>query len=397
MFRARTSGLRNSQGLRISEYCGLTMRHEDRVGSVFGVPRSLFAAAAACCALWLSGCAGTPVPSGALGKGPDVPDAYTKALQQALIRQHLTRAQKDSGGYRIGPNDIIEIRVFEYDKMNTLARVGENGLVTLPPVGEVRAAGLTERELEAVLCEKLRGKYLTNPHLTVFVKEPHAMEVAIVGEVTKPGRFSLLGERRLVELLAEAGGLTEKAGSVAYVVRFEKPGDTGAGDFPTTMALSTDPSPYGFGTTSLKIPLDALLLRGEEQWNIPLKSGDLINVPEAGWVHVTGGGVQKPGTYPLTRTAKTVRQAIDEAGGLKFEASKKMRVVRKSEDGREEVLPVDYRKVLKDKSHDVVLRPGDQVVTDRTAVKTALATVGRGIERIFHIGVYGSYAVPFGP
>jgi polysaccharide export outer membrane protein len=370
-----------------------------RVSSAFRIQRSTFALvpAVVCLALWLSGCAGTPVPTRTLGKGAETPDAYTKALQQAMIRQHLTRAQRDSGGYRIGPNDIIEIRVFEYDKMNTLARVGENGLVSLPPLGEVRAAGLTERELEAVLREKLRGKYLTDPHLTVFVKEPHAMEVAIVGEVTKPGRYSLLGERRLVDLLAEAGGLTEKAGSVAYVVRFEQPGDRGTSDLPTTAALGSDPSPYGFGTKSIKIPLDALLLRGEEQWNLVLKSGDLINIPEAGWVHVTGAGVQKPGTYPLTRTAKTVRQIIDEAGGLKFEASKKMRLVRKTEEGREEVLPVDYRKVLRDKSNDAVLRAGDQVVTDRTAIKTALATIGKGIERVFHIGMYGSYAVPLGP
>jgi polysaccharide export outer membrane protein len=219
------------------------------------------------------------------------------------------------------------------------------------------------------------------------------MEVAVVGAVAKPGRFSLLGERSLIDVLAEAGGLTEKAGSIAYVIRYDKTTSGSMRDSPTTVASSNAP-PFASRARSIRIDLDGLLLRGEQHWNILLQSGDLVNVPEAGWVHVTGPGVKKPGTYPLTRSTKTLRQILDEAGGVRFEVSRTMQLLRKSEDGSANVITLDYRSIVRDESSDVVLRAGDTIVTERTLVKGVLATIGRGLESIAHFGVYGTYSVP---
>jgi len=345
-----------------------------------------------CLILAVTGCSGfqlsrrVPVPAG--------PDPYQQALQQALLRQHVGQLKDAAAGYRLGRYDVIEIHVFEYDKMNTLTRVGENGCISLPPLGEIKVTGLTERELESVLQNQLRGNYLQDPHVTVMVKEPHAMEVAIVGEVTKPGRFSMLGEKCLLDLMAEAGGMTVRAGNVAYVVRLDNGNTSGASPtLPTSASLAGDPAGLNPGATSIRIDLDGLLIRGEERWNIPLKSGDLINIPEAGWVHVTGHGVEKPGTYPLTRTAKTLVQVVDEAGGLKWEARRKVYILRKEESGKENMSSVDYPTVVKDSRNDIPMCSGDTVITDRTLGKGVLASIGRGIETLVHVGIYGSVPI----
>ncbi len=354
------------------------------------------------CVLLLAGCATSRSRQRFIPVTPQTFDPYHKALQEAVVRQHLGQLQKDSRGYRIGVHDVIEIHVFEYEKMNTVTRVSENGCISLPPLGEIKVAGLTERQLEAVLQDRLRGRYLQDPHVTVLVKEPHAMEVAIVGEVNKPGHFSLFGEKNLLDLLAMAGGMTEKAGNIAYLIRTGEGGngDGGDGDSSLTLhtaagAFLTSPS-FGADAGWIKIDLDGLLIRGEQKWNLPLRSGDLINVPEAGWVHVTGRAVEKPGTYPLTRTAKTLCQMIDEAGGLKWEANKELLIIRKDESGKEKLLLVDYRKAVTDTRHDIPMRAGDTIIAEATPIRGTLASVGRVLQKIVHAGIYASVPIPIG-
>ncbi|MCX8038666.1 MAG: polysaccharide export protein [Candidatus Sumerlaeia bacterium] len=352
------------------------------------------------CVLLLTACATSRPRRHFTPLTPQTFDPYQKALQEAVVRQHLGQLQKDFRGYRIGVHDVIEVHVFEYEKMNTVARVGENGCISLPPLGEVKVAGLTERQLEAVLQDRLRGRCLQDPHVTVLVKEPHAMEVAIVGEVNKPGHFSLLGEKNLLDLLAMAGGMTEKAGNVAYLIRKGEGSDGGDGDSSLTLhgaagAFLTSPSLDTYAGW-VKIDLEGLLIRGEQKWNVPLKSGDLINVPEAGWVHVTGRAVEKPGTYPLTRAAKTLCQMIDEAGGLKWEANKEILIIRKEESGKEKLLLVDYRKALTDTRHDISMCAGDTIIAEATPIRGALASVGRVLQKIVHAGIYASVPIPIG-
>jgi polysaccharide export outer membrane protein len=324
-------------------------------------------------------------------------DPYTQALQQAMIQQHLAHAQAGTTGYHIGVHDILEINVFGYDKMNRTARVGSNGCINFPPLGEIHAAGLTERQLEAVLQDRLRGKYLQDPHVTVFVKEARAGEVAIVGAVAKPGRYFLLGEKYLVDLLTEAGGMTEKAGNKAYVIRFrnateanpEKKNPTH--DAASTSAANAFPLDTGPVGERIDIDLDGLLLRGEPHWNIALVPGDLVNIPEAGSVHVTGPGIKEPGTYPLTRMTKTLRQVIDEAGGLKFEATGRIAISRRDEQGRKRVIAVAYKDIVRGKREDVVLLAGDVIVLDRSAMKTPIAILGKVIDRVVRVGIGGTF------
>jgi len=315
------------------------------------------------------------------------------ALDSALVTQQLQQFQKSGSKYRIGVDDVLEIRVYEYDKMNAVPRVDENGNIMFSPLGEVRAAGLTERQLERLLEKQLADRDFLHDHpITVLVRERKATEVAIIGAVGKPGRFPLFGEKRLVDLLSEAGGLTDKAGSLAYVMRFASPEA-----FPSTEGMEAELLTTGpaAGLTRVPIDLDGLLLRGEQFWNIELMPDDLVSVPEAGWVHVTGPGVEKPGTYPLTRTPKTVRQMLDEAGGMQFVASRRIKLVR-SDAGRDQTVPIDYNRLVRHDENNLPMQAGDRLVTRANAPKMVAYLFARAFTSLIRFGVYGSWNISQG-
>ena len=332
----------------------------------------------------------------------------TRAVQEAEMREILGRAPRPEGSYRIGPNDIMDIRVFRNPDMNAVTRVDGNGFIRFPPLGEIEVSGLTERRLEALLEGRLRDKYVKEPQVTVLVTELHPREVSIFGAVSRPGRYPMVGEMRLLDLLGKAGGLSGSAGSSAYVIRY---------DTPTTHAKEQGESGPQLAERRITIDLDGLLIRGEKFWNIPLWPGDLVNVPvpEPGWIHVTGPGVVRPGTYPLitflglqgrevsptgvqnlvpyplTRSSKSLRQAIDEAGGIKWEASKSILILRRGEDGKEQFLLGNYRKILRDPRNDIPLQTRDTVIVDRDRVRYVAAVIGRTFAQVFRFTIYSEY------
>lgn len=335
--------------------------------------------------LWAAGCASgpqAPVTTPPQAKPAPVADAYVQAMQAALVRQGGAAARND---YRIGPNDVLEIKVYEQEKMNTTTRVGGDGTIRFPALGVLQVGGLNERALEAQLQDRLRGKYLVDPHVSVFVKEPHAREVAVIGEVKTPGLYPIYGEESLVDILSKAGGITEKAGDVAYVIRSA----SARSDRPSTGSLTAGQAAT---PTSLKIDLNGLLVRGEQQWNVPLEAGDCISVPQSGWVHVTGNGIEKPGTYQLRAQTNTLRQFLDEAGGVKFSADRKLLLMRKNPDGSDTVMPVNYKQIQKDARLDPPVQSGDTVIVNRAPVRAVLYAIGAGLAKIFNISLYYNFA-----
>jgi len=117
----------------------------------------------------------------------------------------------DSGDYRIGPQDLLELQVFAVDALNRTVRVNSRGFISLPLIGLVRAAGLTSEELEASIAEKLAEKYLQNPQVSVFIKEYTSQRVTVEGAVKKPGIYPIRGRTSLLQTLAAAEGLTTVA------------------------------------------------------------------------------------------------------------------------------------------------------------------------------------------
>ena len=337
----------------------------------------------------LTGCARssrlepTPTPT------PTSSEIYNKAIQQRLMRER--KATPEMRDYRIGPNDILEIKVYEQDKFSTTCRVGGDGTIRFSPLGLFKVMDMSERELESLLENKLRGEYLPDPHVTVYVKEPHAREVTIVGQVRTPGIYPLYQKKSLIDLISKAGGVTEQASNVAYVIRGDN-GSENEATTPTQTVAVTQTAAEEPASCNILIDLDRLLVLGEEKWNVQLLAGDRVMVPEAGWVHVTGKGVEKAGTFKLRGSANNkLSQYIDEAGGMKFEASNNLQLLRRHPDGRLEIIPVNFKMIAKDHRNDIPMEREDTVIVNRNGVKTVLGGIWEGAKSIFRFSVGGYY------
>jgi polysaccharide biosynthesis/export protein len=120
-------------------------------------------------------------------------------------------------GYRIGPEDVLEVDVWSKPELSRKVPVRPDGRISLPLLNDVQTSGLTPMELRDVLLTRL-AEYVTAPEVSVIVTEVRSFRVSVLGEVSKPGRFELKSQLRLVDALALAGGLTQFASRSDIVV-----------------------------------------------------------------------------------------------------------------------------------------------------------------------------------
>ncbi|HZA01887.1 MAG TPA: polysaccharide biosynthesis/export family protein [Hyphomicrobiaceae bacterium] len=123
--------------------------------------------------------------------------------------------------YKIGAQDVLDVSVFKVPEISRSVQVTDAGTVNLPLLGEVLAAGKTERELERELTWKLGAKYLASPQVTVIVREYNSQRVTIEGAVAKPGLYPIRGKISLLQLIAIAGG-TDAAVASSDVAVFRR-------------------------------------------------------------------------------------------------------------------------------------------------------------------------------
>jgi polysaccharide export outer membrane protein len=126
---------------------------------------------------------------------------------------------RSSGGYTIGPQDVLEILVFGVPELSGTLLVAGNGTIQLPLLGETPAAGRTARQLQSDLATRLGAEYLQNPQVLVTVKEFNSRSVTLTGEISKPGVYPLKGEMSLLQLVATAGGFAEGSDSTVLIMR----------------------------------------------------------------------------------------------------------------------------------------------------------------------------------
>jgi polysaccharide export outer membrane protein len=244
--------------------------------------------------------------------------------------------------YKVGAKDLLEITVFGLDEMNKTVRVSEEGKITLPLLGEIDVEGLTKTEVERKLATLLEEKYLQNPQVTIFIKEYKSNRVSMLGALTRPGPYELLGRQTLMQIIAEAGGLTTEAGDEIIILRLLKDGTS----------------------TSLKIAIDDLILRGDPKLNIPLQPGDIVNIPVDKEVIVyVFGQVNNPGALQVKISRiPTLLQAIAQAGGFSERASKgRVLIKRIGKDGKEEQIKVNVKDIINGKKKDIQLLENDVV------------------------------------
>lgn len=268
--------------------------------------------------------------------------------------------------YRIGPGDVLEVRVFNRPQLSRAAvRVEGDGTIRMPLIdGEIRAACLTEGELAQEIARRYL-KYLKNPQVDIFLKEFNSTPVAVLGAVAAPGRFQLQRRVRLLELLSFAGGPTERAGRNIQVVHSAAPLKCGAAEAESASA--------GEASAVSSFRLSETLL-GAAAANPFVSPGDIVTITEAEQAYVVGN-VLKPSMIPLKERV-TVSQALAMAGGvLPDTQSERVRIVRQSPGGAKTEIIVDLKAINRRRAEDVALQANDIVEVPTASGKRFLRTL----------------------
>lgn len=272
----------------------------------------------------------------------------TEKLNEAIMLGSAGQANTVDD-YIIGPEDLLEIEAYNVEEIKKTARVNSQGEIALPLVGVIKAKDMTTSQLEKTIAERLE-KYVEETVVTVFVKEYHSQRISVVGAVKNPQVYAVTGQRYLIDMLMTAGGLTEGAGNIAYIIR------PVAKNSPTIRS------------ETIVVDLEELLFNGNLNLNIPVFAGDVISVPKGGVVFVDGA-VKNPGAFTM-RGKTTVMQAIVMAKGVNPEAKlSDIRIFRDNGKGNRDVIPVDYDAIRKGENPDIVLAENDIIIVSQSGIK----------------------------
>jgi len=276
--------------------------------------------------------------------------------------------------YALGAGDTITINVFNVPEYSGTQRVLADGSVNLPAIGPVSVDGLTPQEAGARIGVAYRGE-LRYPQITVLLESPRPLRIAISGEISKPGIYTLNPESSaqfptISQALQAAGGVTQAA------------------DLRRVQLRRTN----GRATTQLiELDLWALLNEADVRQDLALRDGDAIVIEETAFVDVAEtnrlsvsnlassneeeilvavvGEVFRPGAYEFeggtNQSRTTVTQVIKEAGGIKPSADiRQVQVRRQTRSGTEQIISLDFWQLLQsgDFSQDLVLQQGDTVI-----------------------------------
>jgi polysaccharide export outer membrane protein len=232
----------------------------------------------------------------------------------ALTATLLTSSAHAADEYQLGAGDSVRITVYNSADLTTEARIDEDGTIPFPLVGRVTLAGMTKAAAEQRLSKMLTdGGFLRQAEINLAVTDYRSQQVSILGEVAKPGKYPISSTTTVLDILAQAGGISEKGSPSIRLVQHDAAGTT----------------------KERKIDLDQLVAsQGGTDLNV--RNGDVIFVA-AQPVFYIYGEVQKPGAYPLQRDM-TVRQAIATGGGLTVRGTERgLRVTRRNKSGQVEV------------------------------------------------------------
>jgi polysaccharide biosynthesis/export protein len=255
----------------------------------------------------------------------------------------------------IGPGDVLHLLVYDTPEMEQRAKVTDAGNVPFSFLGSVPVSGMTPEQASHEIEHRLvAAGVMLHPQVTIRVELYATQNASVMGQVQKPGVYEIDTPRKVVDVLALAGGLTDLADRHITIQRFgpEKKKVEYYFSNSAATALSKDPLVY---------------------------PGDAVIVPKAAVVYVLGD-VAKPGGYPISTndSRMTVLQAIALAGYANHTAAVgKSKLVREN-DGRVEEINLEVGAMQKGKKPDVALLPDDVVYVPFSFVRN-VGINGQGI------------------
>jgi polysaccharide export outer membrane protein len=260
--------------------------------------------------------------------------------------------------YLLGPGDVLDLRVFNDPQFNGPLVVNDEGNIELPFVEKpIPAQCRYDREIKVDIVNAL-SKYLVKPQVSLHVVAMNSRPPATVfGAVRAASRIQMQRKAHLLDVLAFAGGVTEGAGANIQIFHPEPlmcPSDEA--DVAKPIA-SVDPKE----ATDVRYDLYSLadLKLGKPEANPVIRPGDIIIVPEAQPVYITGAVMSPQGLY--LRDGMSLKEAIAMVGGLRPEAkADAITIWRKKPDSIEpEKMIVNYNDIRKEKAKDIALKPYD--------------------------------------
>ncbi|KPC51817.1 polysaccharide export protein EpsE [Amantichitinum ursilacus] len=206
----------------------------------------------------------------------------------------LAARAENAGEYKLGPGDVIKVSVYDHPDLQLELQLTKDGELSFPLIGQVKLNGASFAEAEQAIAQRLsKGGFVKNPQVNVLISQYRSQRVSIIGEIAKPGRYSLDSATNLLDLLAIAGGLTGNGGDVVQLLRDGK-------------------------RTDINLPRD--INNGKsENTTLRMQNDDVIYVPRMQQYYVYGE-VNRSGNFRLEQN-QTVMQALAVAGGFNQRAS----------------------------------------------------------------------------
>lgn len=278
--------------------------------------------------------------------------------------------------YRIGPRDVIEVRVDDAPELSITTSVNADGTFLMPYLKRVRAAGKTSEELGKEIADGLRGRYLKDPNVLVAVREFNSRSFLILGAVKKPGLYLIEGKPSLLTLMALAGGPAENHGSTAFIIHQIRRDPS---------RNSADEPEFDVRTVNINGMFKGLGL-GDTKSH--LEPGDIVNIPVAD-VFFVAGEVNAPGSYPLSE-GTTIKQALALSQGTTMNAALGNGVIFRQDaaTGKLQEIHFDVNAVMKGQKEDILIVANDIVTVPNSRAKTignsilkalGMSTVQRGV------------------
>jgi polysaccharide export outer membrane protein len=274
--------------------------------------------------------------------------SQTLSAPQAAPSAQPARQVSESGAITIDPGDVLSVQVFDTPELSVdSARVNPQGQISVPVLGIVEIGGLTATDAARRIESMLRDRgLLQDPHVIVSLVEYSSQGATVLGQIRAPGVFPTRGDRRLLDMIALAGGLDPSAGKIVTIAHRSDP------HHPVVIELV--PNALGLGA----------------QENPVILAGDTVMVGRAGVVYILGD-VNRPGGYLVDNNEHiSLMQALTLAGGWdKTAGLSKARLIRKVPEGHQELL-LDLKHVLNGQQADTLVQDGDILYVPSSFGKT---------------------------
>ena len=286
---------------------------------------------------------------------PNVPQT-TAARGPALVDPHIS--------HLLGPEDQVTVKVLHVPEISPEPmRIDAQGDLTIPLVGTVHVAGLSEGQAQQLIAKRL-SEFVKDPEVTVNVATSRSRPVFVLGSVAKPGEYQLRGKQTLAGLLSECEGIRNDAGYRVLVTRHFEEGPL---PFPNA---TVDESTH---VSRVTLPLKDVTDGGTAAANLSLRPDDVVSIPRGEMVYVVGD-VKKAGGIVLEEREKiSVLQALSLAEGTLPSASTQHAKILHQEPGsapRSE-REIDLKSVLEGRNDDLSLSANDILFVPTNKAKAA--------------------------